>query len=185
MTSIFVAKLDFGFDSEQLRELFEQYGKVLKASVATDRETGKSRGFGFVEMDNREEALKAISALDNFAVNGRPIAVKEAEDRGAATRPTFEKKPYAPNNVDFPTTQDVDALPSLEISKIEPRKKLNNLKDRKSPDSEGKNKKPKMDAYKKSGKPGKFFDDDDLDELDDDLFSYKRNNDDLLDEDED
>jgi len=45
MTSIFVAKLDFGFDSEQLRELFEQYGKVLKASVATDRETGKSRGF--------------------------------------------------------------------------------------------------------------------------------------------
>jgi len=48
-----------------------------------------------------------------------------------------------------------------------------------------KNKKPKMDAYKKSGKPGKFFDDDDLDELDDDLFSYKRNNEDLLDEDED
>jgi len=185
MTSIFVAKLDFGFDSDQLRELFEQYGKVLKASVATDRETGKSRGFGFVEMEDREEALEAISALDNFAVNGRPIAVKEAEDRGAAPRPTFERKPFVPSNGDFPTTQDDGAQHNLEITKIEPQKKLKNLKDRKSPDSEGKNKKPKMDAYKKSGKPGKFFDDDDLDELDDDLFSYKRNNDDLLDEDED
>ena len=182
MTSIFVAKLDFGFNSDQLRKLFEQYGKVLKASVATDRETGKSRGFGFVEMDNREEALKAISALDNFAVNGRPIAVKEAEDRGAAPKPTFEKKPYVSNNIDFPTTEDIYALPSLEISKIEPRKKLNNSKDRKSTDTEGKNKKPKMDAYKKSGKPGKFFDDDDFDELDNELFSYKKNDEDLIDD---
>ena len=182
MTSIFVAKLDFGFNSDQLRELFEQYGKVLKVSVATDRETGKSRGFGFVEMDNREEALKAISALDNFAVNGRPIAVKEAEDRGAAPRPTFERKPFVTSNDDFPKIQDADDLPSLEISKIEPRKKLNNSKDRKSTDTEGKNKKPKMDAYKKSGKPGKFFDDDDFDELDNELFSYKKNDEDLIDD---
>jgi RNA recognition motif-containing protein len=170
MTSIFVAKLDFGFNSDQLRELFEQYGKVLKASVATDRETGKSRGFGFVEMDNREEALKAISA------------VKEAEDRGAAPRPTFERKPFVTSNDDFPKIQDADDLPSLEISKIEPRKKLNNSKDRKSTDTEGKNKKPKMDAYKKSGKPGKFFDDDDFDELDNELFSYKKNDEDLIDD---
>jgi len=60
MTSIFVAKLDFGVTSEQLKETFEQYGKVLKATVATDRETGKSRGFGFVEMADSDEAKNAI-----------------------------------------------------------------------------------------------------------------------------
>ena len=78
MTSIFVAKLDFGVTSEQLKSTFEQYGKVLKASVATDRETGKSRGFGFVEMEDQTEARNAISALDNYQFNGRPISVKEA-----------------------------------------------------------------------------------------------------------
>ena len=58
MTTIFVAKLDFGVNSEQLKELFEQHGTVLKANVATDRETGKSRGFGFVEMPDAGEARK-------------------------------------------------------------------------------------------------------------------------------
>ena len=66
MTSIFVAKLDFGISSDQLRQMFQDYGTVLKATVATDRETGKSRGFGFVEMANREEAMTAIKQLDGF-----------------------------------------------------------------------------------------------------------------------
>ena len=54
MTSIFVAKLDFGVSNQELRQLFENYGTVLKATVATDRETGKHRGFAFVEMADRE-----------------------------------------------------------------------------------------------------------------------------------
>ena len=86
MTSIFVAKLDFGVTNEQLRQLFEQHGSVIKVNVATDRETGKSRGFAFVEMANREEAMNAINSLNGHMINGRDIAVKEAEQRGD-TRP--------------------------------------------------------------------------------------------------
>lgn len=184
MTSIFVAKIDFGFDGDQLRKLFEQYGKVIKATIATDRETGKSRGFGFVEMEDRAEALNAITALDNFSVNGRPIAVKEAEDRNAAPKPAFEKKPFVQRESDAPNNFiDNDLSPSIDTLKIEPRKKLNQTKDRKTPDTDSKSKKPKMDAYKKSGKPGKFFDDDDED-FDDELLSYKRKDEDDFDDEE-
>ena len=79
MTSIFVAKLDFGVTSEQLRKLFEQYGKVLKANVATDRETGKSRGFAFVEMETEELAKMAMNKLNGTQIAGRAIAIKEAK----------------------------------------------------------------------------------------------------------
>ena len=184
MTSIFVAKIDFGFDSDQLRKLFEQYGKVIKATIATDRETGKSRGFGFVEMENREEAFEAISALHNFSVNGRPIAVKEAEDRNVSPKPAYEKKPFVQREVSIQdNSQDEDSLPIVEILKPEPRKKLNQSKDRNIADNDSKSKKPKMDAYKKSGKPGKYFDDDDFD---DDLLSYRRKDEeDLIEEEED
>ena len=89
MTSIFVAKLDFGVDNTQLKTIFEEYGTVLKATVATDRETGKSRGFGFVEMANDDEAQNAIQALDNSLVNGRSISVKQAEDRGSGPKKPF------------------------------------------------------------------------------------------------
>jgi RNA recognition motif-containing protein len=82
MTSIFVAKLDFGIGNEDLKQAFARFGTVNKATVAMDRETGKSRGFGFVEMANAEEAQAAIQALDGSLLNGRPIAVKEAEQRG-------------------------------------------------------------------------------------------------------
>ncbi|MFN5909731.1 MAG: RNA recognition motif domain-containing protein, partial [Bacteroidota bacterium] len=81
MTSIFVAKLDFGVTSEDLKKAFQAYGTVLKATVAIDRETGRSRGFGFVEMAEREEAMSAIRGLDGSTMNGRQIAVKEAEQR--------------------------------------------------------------------------------------------------------
>ena len=97
MTSIFVAKLDFGVSSEQLKQLFEQHGKVLKANVATDRETGKSRGFGFVEMPDAGEANTAIRALDGYLVNGRPIAVKEAEVRTNTSSPGASR-PYTPSD---------------------------------------------------------------------------------------
>ncbi|MFM8962656.1 MAG: RNA recognition motif domain-containing protein, partial [Sphingomonadales bacterium] len=93
MTSIFVAKLDFGVSNQELRQLFEQYGTVLKATVATDRETGKPRGFAFVEMADRDEAQQAIRALDGHVINGRALAVKEAEQR-TDSRPA--SKPFQP-----------------------------------------------------------------------------------------
>lgn len=177
MTSIFVAKLDFGVTSEQLRKLFEQHGKVFKANVATDRETGKSRGFAFVEMPDRGEAMNAIKALDNHVINGRPMTVKEAEAREnrsprpteGNSRPVRTEKPAFENKSTDTFVQPITDLPL----KSEPRKKLG--KDKKSLDSESDNrsKKPKMDAYRKSGKNSRFFDDDE-DDLDEDLFSYKR-----------
>jgi RNA recognition motif-containing protein len=188
MTSIFVAKLDFGVTSEQLRKLFEQHGKVFKANVATDRETGKSRGFAFVEMPDRTEAMNAIKALDNHVVNGRPMTVKEAEAREnrtprnseSNTRPSRPDKPSLENK---PTEAFVPPVSDVPV-KSEPRKKIS--KDKKSIDSDSDNrsKKPKMDAYKKSGKINRFFDDDD-DDFDEDLFSYKKKEDEDLFEDED
>jgi RNA recognition motif-containing protein len=83
--NIYVGNLAWGVTNEDLLELFGQYGKVVRAQVITDRETGRSRGFGFVEMDNDAEAQKAIEALNNFQHNGRPLTVnvaKEREDRG-------------------------------------------------------------------------------------------------------
>lgn len=193
MTSIFVAKLDFGVTNQELRQLFEAYGTVLKATIATDRETGKPRGFAFVEMADKQEALAAIDGLDGHVINGRALAVKEAEQR-SNDRPA-PRAPQATGSSDSPARSDnfrVPIEPSSEISstgfsapKIEPRKKSKD-KDRKPGDDDNRNKKPKMDAYKKSGKSTRFFDDDD-DDFDDDLFNYKKSDDDddFFDEDDD
>lgn len=193
MTSIFVAKLDFGVTSEQLRKLFEQHGKVLKANVATDRETGKSRGFAFVEMADRTEAMNAIDALNNFVINGRTIAVKEADARGDRenksprtndnnVRPPRSEKPSFQNKSTESFVPPV--IPEIP-SKVEPRKKITKDKKASDSDSDNRSKKPKMDAYKKSGKNNKFFDDDE-DDFDEDLFSYKRKDDeDFFDDEED
>ena len=193
MTSIFVAKLDFGVTSEQLRKLFEQHGRVLKANVATDRETGKSRGFAFVEMADRNEALNAIKSLDNHVINGRPIAVKEADARGDRDNksPRSNDGNSRPPRTERPTFENKSAdgfTPpiSTEIpGKIEPRKKLPKDKKASDSDSDNRSKKPKMDAYRKSGKNNKFFDDDDDEDFDEDLFSYKRKDDEDFFDDED
>jgi RNA recognition motif-containing protein len=81
MTSIFVAKLDFNTSEEELKSLFEEHGRVNRVTIAKDRETGKPRGFAFVEMPDEAEADAAIAALDESSVNGRTIAVKKADDR--------------------------------------------------------------------------------------------------------
>ena len=81
MTSIFVAKLDFGVTEDELRQLFAEYGRVNKASIAVDKETRKPRGFAFVEMADADEAAQAIKGLDGRTINGRQIAVKAAEAR--------------------------------------------------------------------------------------------------------
>ena len=84
--NIYVSNLSFNVQDEDLREFFTEYGEVSSAKVITDKFTGKSRGFGFVEMPDDEAAQKAISELDNGTVEGRNIRVMEAkpkEDRPA------------------------------------------------------------------------------------------------------
>lgn len=85
MINIYVGNLSFRATEEEVRKAFETHGEVIKVSLITDRETGKSRGFGFVEMADREAGLKAIEALNGQEVAGRRITVNEArprEDRG-------------------------------------------------------------------------------------------------------
>ena len=81
--NIFVAKLDFQTTSEDLQSLFEQFGEVESAKVIFDKETGRSRGFAFVEMPSDEEGNEAINSLNGTTVDGRTIVVKKAEPRPA------------------------------------------------------------------------------------------------------
>ncbi len=79
--NIYVSNLSFNVQDEDLREFFTEYGEVTSAKVITDKFTGKSRGFGFVEMPDTEAAQKAISELDNGIVEGRTIRVMEAKPK--------------------------------------------------------------------------------------------------------
>jgi RNA recognition motif-containing protein len=78
---LYVGNLKYTVTSQLLQELFEQYGAVTSAQVLSDRETGRSRGFGFVEMSNDDEALAAIEALDGQDYDGRRLTVNEARPR--------------------------------------------------------------------------------------------------------
>src|SRR5947209_18755565 len=83
--NIYVGNLTWVATADDLLALFQEHGAVARAQVITDRETGRSRGFGFVEMDNDGEAQKAIDALNGAPFRGRPLTVNEArprEDRG-------------------------------------------------------------------------------------------------------
>lgn len=85
MKNIFVGNLDFNATEDSVRNLFERYGQVNSARIMTDRETGRSRGFAFVEMENETEADQAISALNGYSMDGRALNVNEARpkpDRG-------------------------------------------------------------------------------------------------------
>src|SRR5687767_4047139 len=84
--NIYVSNLSFNVQDEDLKEFFTEYGEVTSAKVITDKFTGKSRGFGFVEMSDDTAATKAIAELDQATVEGRTIKVMEAkpkEDRPA------------------------------------------------------------------------------------------------------
>ena len=78
---LYVGNLSFQTTSEDLQQLFAQAGTVESAAIVEDRETGRSRGFGFVEMDNDDEADNAISQLDGSDHNGRRLTVNEARPR--------------------------------------------------------------------------------------------------------
>jgi RNA recognition motif-containing protein len=79
--NIFVGNLSFNTTEDELRQLFETYGQVDRVSILTDRETGRSRGFGFVEMTNAEEGEKAIAGLNGSQFGGRTINVNEARPK--------------------------------------------------------------------------------------------------------
>lgn len=83
---LFVAGLPYDVDDQELQEMFETYGTVGSARVILDRETRKSRGFGFVEFANDAEAKEAIKALDGGSLEGRQLTVKQAEDKPGAGR---------------------------------------------------------------------------------------------------
>ena len=80
-TNIYVGNLSFSTGSSDLEELFAQHGPVTKAAVISDRDTGRSRGFGFVEMESAEGAQKAIDSLDGADFEGRTLKVNIAKER--------------------------------------------------------------------------------------------------------
>lgn len=223
MTTIFVAKLDFGVTDAQLRQEFERFGAVNKVTIAKDKETDKPRGFAFIEMPNNQEADAAIQGMDGYSFNGRNCVVKKADDRGDSgnNRPqrdgNFQNRPRnndnrersnnrdfqnrppreggfqnrdnrPPRDVDAPrdnsrmdrsSTSDLPSEPILPLGppktkKVAPKKDVDTTQD-------GKNKKTKLNPYKKSGKDSVSFDDDFEDE-DIDLFGFNDDEEDDIDD---
>ena len=85
MKNIFVGNLSFNTSEDELRQMFEPFGQVDRISIMTDRDTGRSRGFGFVELGGSDDATKAIGELNGLDVDGRQLQVNEArpqESRG-------------------------------------------------------------------------------------------------------
>jgi len=91
--NIYIANLSYSVTDAGLNELFQEYGEISSAKVITDRETGRSRGFGFVEMPNDAEALKAIKELNEVEHEGKVIAV-------SAAKPRTEKRDFNNNRRD-------------------------------------------------------------------------------------
>jgi RNA recognition motif-containing protein len=80
--NLFVARLNFKTTSEELEKAFAQFGQVTSAKIVKDRDTGRSKGFGFVEMASDQEANAAIAALNETELDGRTIVVKPANPKG-------------------------------------------------------------------------------------------------------
>lgn len=78
---LFVGNLPYSVTAEHLTELFSQYGQVLSCKIATDRETGRPRGFGFVDMQSQQEAQDAITGLNGRELNGRQISVSISQPK--------------------------------------------------------------------------------------------------------
>jgi len=89
MKNIFVGNLDFGATESSIRALFERHGTVERVNVVTDRDTGRSRGFAFVEMTDSSEADKAIAALNGTDLDGRTLNINEARPKPEGGRRGF------------------------------------------------------------------------------------------------
>ena len=93
---IFIGNLAYTTTEEDLSHLFEAYGEVARLQIMTERESGRSRGFGFVEMPHDAEAQAAIAGLNGTSIGGRPLTVSEAhqrQERGGPRRPREERRP--------------------------------------------------------------------------------------------
>ncbi|MBS1496848.1 MAG: RNA-binding protein [Bacteroidetes bacterium] len=99
---IFVAGLPYDLDDAELMEIFEKFGTTLSAKVAIDKETGKSKGFGFVDMPEKAEAMDAIESLNDISLGKKPLVVKPAEERpssgGGGMRPGGNNGGFNRNN---------------------------------------------------------------------------------------
>src|ERR1700687_834720 len=87
MKNLFVGNMSFQTTEGALRALFEPFGQISRVHIATDRETGRARGFAFIEMPNDAEAAKAIAGLDGKEVGGRNLKVNEARPKSASSGP--------------------------------------------------------------------------------------------------
>jgi RNA recognition motif-containing protein len=83
--NLYVGNLAFNVQEDELKDTFSEYGKVVSAKIITDRFTGQSRGFGFIEMDNSGDAIKAISGANGKEIQGRAITVNEAKPQNKDT----------------------------------------------------------------------------------------------------
>ena len=88
---LFVGSLSWNTTSDELRNAFATCGEVVDAKVVTDRDTGRSRGFGFVTYQNEQGATRAIETMNGSTLDGRSIRVDRANDRGADTRKSFSR----------------------------------------------------------------------------------------------
>ncbi|HET6928701.1 MAG TPA: RNA-binding protein [Candidatus Acidoferrum sp.] len=92
MKSLFVGNLSFQTTESELNDLFKPFGQVGRVNLVKDRETGRARGFAFVEMPNDDEAAKAIAGLDGKQVGGRNLKVNEARPKEATRAPRFDNR---------------------------------------------------------------------------------------------
>jgi cold-inducible RNA-binding protein len=95
MKNLFVGNMNFQTTAADLRALFEPFGQLARVHLATDRETGRARGFGFVEMPNDEEAAKAIAALDGKEIGGRSLKVNEARPKSESSGLRGSRGPHS------------------------------------------------------------------------------------------
>ncbi len=93
MTNIYVGNLSFQATEDEIKDAFARFGQVSRVSIVMDRETGRSRGFAFVEMPNTEEAMAAIEGLNSKEVAGRSISCNEARPREAQARTPHSRGP--------------------------------------------------------------------------------------------
>ena len=87
MKNVFVGNMSFESTEDGLRSIFAPFGEITRVNLITDRDTGRARGFGFVEMPNDEEAAKAISALNGTQMDGRALNVNEAKPKTGGSGP--------------------------------------------------------------------------------------------------
>jgi cold-inducible RNA-binding protein len=97
-TKLFVGSLSYNVDDAQLRDFFATIGEVVSANVIIDRDSGRSKGFGFVEMSSDNDAKEAIKQLNNKELDGRSIIVNEAKPREERPQGSFRSGPGSNNN---------------------------------------------------------------------------------------